>query len=226
MKPTVDEKISVIIADDSTIFRTGLLSVLKQESQIAILDQACNGQELVSCVRTHKPDVVITDIRMPLMDGIQATSIIATEFPATGVIGLSMFDSADTMLRMINVGARGYILKTADSREIVKAVTAVFRNQDYYCNDTLSRMVAFSQLATKKCNLHDLTEKEIKIIKLICQQQSTKEIASKLDTTPRAVESAKERIQAKTGAKNMVGIALYAIAKTIVPLNDIQEFFQ
>lgn len=225
MKLTAEERIRVIIADDSTIFRTGLISTLQQEPQIEIIDQAGNGKELVRSVETHNPDVVITDIHMPIMDGIQATSIIADRFPATGIIALSMLDSEDVIMQMFNAGAKGYILKSADTKEIVTAVTSVSKNSTYYSNGSLSRFIARSQMKRRKLSFPDLTDKELKIVKLICQQQSSKEIASKLNTTVRAVESAKERIQSKTGARNMVGIALYAVSKTIVPLNEICDLF-
>lgn len=218
-------RIRVVIADDYSIFRNGLISSLSEEPQIAIVDQASNGKELIDSVEKHKPDIVLTDIRMPVLDGIRAASIILKEFPSTGIIGLSMSDDTETIKQMLSAGAKGYVLKTAESKEIITAIITVHSKENYYCSNTISKMIYFSLTKEKINESPEFSEKEIKIIELICQQKSSKEIASKLDSTIRSVESAKERILHKTGAKNVVGIALYAVAKMIVSLNQIRDLF-
>ena len=133
--------IRLIIADDHSFFREGVESVLRKQKQIQLIAQASNGKELVDLVEKHKPDVVVTDIMMPEMDGIKATSIITKMQPALGVIALSMFDEDNLVMEMLEAGARGYLLKNASRPELETAISTVHRRGTYFCNRSSNKLV-------------------------------------------------------------------------------------
>lgn len=217
--------INVVIADDHSIFRKGLVAALDKYSHIAIIAQAENGKDLVDKLENNKTDIVITDIHMPKMDGIEATSIITKRFPQTRVIALTMYDKEDIIKQILKAGAKAYLLKNSEESEIVHAIQAVYQNDYYYCNSTVSKMMNSTEQRTSKGNSSlNFTKKELSVIELVCKQHCNKEIASKLGVTVRSVESAKERIQTKTGARNMVGIVLYAIKNMMISVNDLHGF--
>lgn len=207
--------IRLVIADDHALFRSGLCSLLKQDKGLQVVGEAGNGRELVQEVQEKAPDIVLTDIHMPVMCGVEATGIIRKLFPRTNVIALSMHDGEDDMLRMMAAGARGYLFKNTDGNEIVQAVHAVHAHGVYYCAtaSTKPAKVRFGNCIDPydPCAEPKFSERDIKIIRLLCREQSSKEIAAVLNLNCRAVEGARERIQEKMSARNMVGIVVYAI---------------
>src|SRR5215213_2604658 len=126
--------IRVVLADDHEIFRDGFRVMLKKQDSVELIGEAGNGEELLEQVQELQPDIVITDIKMPKLDGINATKILAKKYPHIGVIALSMFDEENLIIDMLEAGAKGYLLKNAHKNEIIAAVESVFKNQIYYCN--------------------------------------------------------------------------------------------
>ncbi len=220
---TADSSIHIVIADDFSIIREGLISIISKHPQLKIVAYATNGQELVEMVERHNPDVVITDIDMPVMSGIKATAEITRRFPQVGVIALSSVDSEHMLKEMLLVGAKGYVLKNADPNEIFIAIRKIYQNSTYYSSSTITSLVRQRTGMCSGMPNPSFTGKEIDVIKLMCQEYSIKEIASKLNATTRSVESARERILRKVGAKNMMGIALYAIKTGIFLINEVIE---
>jgi DNA-binding NarL/FixJ family response regulator len=216
--------VDIIIADDHEIFRDGFKVMCSKEKSINIIGEAENGEDLLEKVRKLKPDVVITDIKMPKMDGIAVTRALTSEFPGIGVIALSMFDEEDLIVEMLEAGAKGYLIKNAQKQEIFEAIQAVRNNEPYYCNQTstkLAGMIAASRFntGTKKEEI-EFTEKELQIIKLICEEHSSREIADKLFLGVRTVEGYREKIQQKMNARNMAGVVVYAIRNGIYKYNS------
>jgi DNA-binding NarL/FixJ family response regulator len=125
--------IKVIIADDHEIFRDGLRLMLQKQPEIDLLAEAEDGKELIEHIKLLKPDVVITDIKMPRMDGAAAAKHIAEHYPTIGIIALTMFDEDDLIVDMLEAGAKGYLLKNADKHEMVEAIKSVYNNEPYYC---------------------------------------------------------------------------------------------
>lgn len=207
--------IKVVMADDHEIFRDGFRLILSKQPDIELLAEAKNGLELVEMVRKHQPSIVITDIKMPKMDGIEAARKISAEWPNIGIIGLSMFDEEDLIVEMLEAGAKGYLVKNADKEEVVEAIRTVYDQQPYYCRQTntrLAQMIAKSRynpfLAKKKA---EFTDKEKEIIQLICQENTNKEIGEKLFLSIRTVEGYRLKILEKMEVKNSVGLVVYAI---------------
>jgi DNA-binding NarL/FixJ family response regulator len=217
--------IKLIIADDHAIFRNGFKLLLKDQQEVELIGEAENGKQLVEAVDAGFPDVVITDIKMPVMDGVEACRQIKQKHPQIGIIALSNFNDESLIVDMLEAGARGYLLKNTNRNELLQAVKAVHAGNTYYCAATSSRLTQL--IVESKFNPYrakskaEFTERELEVMRLICQQHTNKEIADLLHISPRTVESCREKIQEKAGAKNSVGIALYAIKKEIFKLEDI-----
>jgi DNA-binding NarL/FixJ family response regulator len=212
--------IKLLIADDHEIFRDGFKLMLSKFTEITLVGEAENGRELIALTETTMPDVIITDIKMPIMDGIEATKKISSLFPNIGIIGLSMFDEDDLIIDMLEAGAKGFLLKNAGKLEIVEAIKTVYEEDPYYCKNTsqkLTRMIAESRFNPyKKREKIDFNEKELEIIQLICKEFTNKEIADKLFLSTRTVEGYRLKILEKMNAKNTVGFVVYAMKHNLV----------
>lgn len=211
--------IRIVIADDHEIFRDGFKVMLRKQTEIEIVGEAENGHELVELVGRLQPDVVITDIKMPRMDGVEATRSIKKLWPHIEVIALSMFDEENLVVEMLEAGAKGYLLKNTHKAEVVQAVKSVYRHETYYCNQTsnkLAQMIAKSHFSPfKATNRPTFSEKEKEIIRLICQELSNKEIAVALGLSTRTVEGYREKILEKVEARNIAGLVIYAIKNNL-----------
>lgn len=218
----LSHEIEVIIADDHELFRDGFKLMLSKQKNIKVVAEAENGKELLQLVEKHQPQVVITDIKMPLMDGIEATKKIAEMFPLIGIIVLSMFDEDDLIIDMLEAGAKGYLLKNADKEKILEAIQTVYEGNPYYCHTTsikLTQMIAKSKYNPySKKQTVDFTNKENEIIQLICKQLTNKEIGEKLFMSSRTVEGYRLKIMEKMDVKNPVGLVLYALKTGLVVL--------
>jgi DNA-binding NarL/FixJ family response regulator len=211
--------IKLILADDHEIFRDGFRAMIKKQSAVELVGEAANGEELIELSHKLLPDVIITDIKMPRMDGIEATKRLSHDLPQVGIIALSMFDEENLIVEMLEAGAKGYLLKNAHKNEILEAINAVYYNQTYYCSDTsskLAQMIARSKFSPfNKTAKPDFSDREISIMRLICQEMSNKEIAAELNLSIRTIEGYRDKIQDKIGAKNAAGIVVYAIRNNI-----------
>ena len=212
--------INIILADDHEIFRDGFSVMLNKVPEINLVDEAANGAELIRLALKHKPDVIVTDIRMPVMDGIEATKILKDKLPCTGIIALSMYDQDELIVEMLEAGAKGYLLKNAHKNEIISAVKTVNENQPFYCKETthkLTQMIANSTFNPyKKIQKPDFNQNELTVMRYICQELSNKQIADLMNLSKRTIEGYREKIVEKTEAKNTVGIVMYAIKNKIV----------
>lgn len=217
--------IRLVIADDHEIFRDGLALMLSRQKDVVLLGEASNGKELTELVIEKKPDVIITDIKMPVLDGIQATRQILKYAPDSRIIALSMFDEENLIVDMLEAGAKGYLLKNADKQEILDAIETVYEDKTYYCHHTsakLANMIVKSNFNPyKKKEAVTFNGREIEIIKLICQQFSTKEISDKLFLSPRTVEGYRTKILEKMNARNTVGVVVFAIKHDLIQQEDI-----
>jgi len=211
--------VRLLIADDHEIFREGLESLFAKQKDIELVGEAINGRQLLEHTERLLPDVILTDIKMPVIDGIEATRFIAEKFPQVGIIALSMFEDENLIVDMLEAGAKGYLMKNAHRHEIVAAIHAVYNQESYFCNHTtlkLAKMIGKSRFNPFKESIKPgFTEKELEMIKLICQEFSNKEIALTLHQSPRTIEGHREKILEKTKAKNAAGIVIYAIKNGI-----------
>jgi len=216
--------INIVIADDHEIFLDGLSLMLSRHPGFNVCGRASNGQQLLETVDREKPDIVLTDIRMPVVDGIQSTRQILSKYPATGVIALSMFDEENLIIEMLEAGAKGYLLKNAHKDEIVDAINSVYQNKNYYCAQTsflLATMIVRSKFNHDKQPQIILNDREKTIIQMICQQQTTQQIADKIYLSKRTVEGYRVKILEKIQAKNIAGVVIFALKNNIIKEEDV-----
>jgi DNA-binding NarL/FixJ family response regulator len=221
MKPTTP--IRIILADDHEIFRDGFKAMLKKQPSVQLIGEASNGEELIERARQLLPDVIVTDIKMPRIDGIEAAKRLTEELPQIGIIALSMFDEENLIVEMLEAGAKGYLLKNAHKDEIIEAIKTVHEDQTYYCNHTsakLAQMIAKSNFQSHtKTKKVEFSDREIAVIRYVCQEMTNKEMAHHLNLSTRTVEGYRDRIQEKIGARNAAGIVVYAIKNHIYKVN-------
>lgn len=212
--------IKLLMADDHEIFRDGFRLMLTKFPEIRLVGEASNGRELVELTGTLQPDVIITDIKMPVMDGIEATKKIVEQYPDIGVIGLSMYDEDELIIEMLEAGAKGYLIKNAGKEQITEAIRTVYNNEPYYCKTTsykLTTMIAKSRFNPyKKTIKAEFSDREKEIISLICSELTNKEIGDQLYLSVRTVEGHRLKIMEKMNVKNTVGLVVYAIKNGIV----------
>lgn len=210
------EIISVAIADDHVIFRKGLATILNEISTVKVVAEASNGNELLDFLKSGSADVVLMDIRMPGMDGIEATRRISARYPETGVIALTMHEEVGYFNSMIEAGARGFLLKKTDQDQLEKAITAVFRGEEYYADE-----FSFASRPKKKIRSEvpvNLTDREKQVLEYICKGFSNSEISRKLGLSQRTIDGHRARLFDKTGAKNAPNLVMYAVKNGLVKL--------
>lgn len=217
--------IRLAIADDHEIFRDGLVLMLSKQQDVSLVGQAGNGRELLDLVAAEQPDVVMTDIKMPVMDGIEATKLLLQKFPSLKIIALSMFDEENLIVDMLEAGARGYLLKNADKQEILDAINNVFEDKTYYCRHTSARLA--SMIVKSRFNPYRKTEpisfneREKEIIRMICQQCTTQEIGEKLFLSKRTVEGYRTKILEKMNVKNTAGVVIFALRHHLITEKEL-----
>jgi DNA-binding NarL/FixJ family response regulator len=217
--------IRLIIADDHEIFRDGLMLMLSKEKDIILEGQAENGFELIEMVNEKQPDVILTDIKMPRMDGIQATKMLIKNNPDQKIIALSMFDEENLIVEMLEAGAKGYLLKNADKHEIIDAIEQVYEGNSFYCRHTsakLAKMIVKSNFNPyKKTEKITFTDRETDIIKFTCQQLTAQQIGERLFLSKRTVEGYRTKILEKMNVKNTAGVVIYALRHGLIEEKDI-----
>ncbi|NCI46319.1 response regulator transcription factor [Sediminibacterium soli] len=217
-----EKKIRLLIADDHDVYRDGLQLLLSKDPGIVVVDEAANGKELLEKILVTKPDIVLTDLRMPVMDGVEAIASIVQLFPMVRTIALSTFDSEHLIVEALEAGALGYIIKNAQKGEIIDAVRTVYEGHPYYCKSTSVRLVKmisnshFNPYKIKEQNL--FSDKDKEIIRMICEEKSNREIAEVLFMSPRTLEGIRARILEKMKVKTAAGIAIYAIKNSLYRL--------
>lgn len=209
-----------IIADDHKIFREGLRLVLSDDSKLQFVAEAENGQELLQILKGNTADVVLLDLKMPVMDGMTATKEIRATYPALKILILTMHDEEHMIIHMLEAGANGYLLKNADPAEIKTAIHAVVEN-NYYFNDMVSGSM-LKNIMTRNIAAPtfkpaiELDEREMKILQLICQECTSAEIGDKIFLSARTVEGLRAGIMEKVGVRNIAGLVMYAVKNKLV----------
>ena len=215
----LDAVIKVAIADDHALFRTGVKTSLSQRKDIQMIAEAENGMQLLNLLKHIKPDVILLDIHMPIMDGYTTLPEIKKLYPEMKVIMLSMNNDPSIITKMMEIGANSYLTKESDSETIYQAIRTCFE-QEFFFNE-LTNKALLNGLRTKRptevmAPEVNLSDKEITILKLMCEEKSTKEIAELVDLSTRTVEAIRDKLKTKTGVKSMAGLVMYAVKAGIV----------
>lgn len=221
----MNSSIRLVIADDHEIFRDGLALMLSKQQDIELVGQAEHGKQLLELVNELQPDVIMTDVKMPVMDGIEATRFLLSKYPDIQIIALSMFDEENLIVDMLEAGAKGYLLKNADKQEILEAIQSVYEGKPYYCHHTTSKLASLISKSKfnpyKKKEVLSFTDREKEIIRLICQQFTAQGIADKLFLSKRTVEGHRTKILEKMNVKNTAGAVIYALRHKLVTEEEV-----
>lgn len=213
-------KIKIIIADDYKIFREGLKVGLSADEGLQVIAEADNGEDLVKLLDTVTPDVILMDLKMPIMDGMEATKIVRKKYPGIKVLVVSMYEDDKFIIHLMENGANGYLLKNAEPDEIRRSIYAVHEN-GYYFNDLvnkalLKKLVLKNNLKPSFNQNIDLTEREQEVLKMICEEKTAAEIAKEIFLSPRSVEGIRQRLIEKVGVRNTAGLVMFAVKNGIV----------
>ena len=219
MKTTEVGVIKVAIADDHHLFRTGVRTSLSTRKDIHMVAEAENGMQLLNLLKHVKPDVILLDIQMPIMDGLATLPEIKKLYPDVKIIMLSMHNDHSMITKMMEIGANSYLTKESDADVIYLAIKTCYE-EEFFFND-LTNKAMLTGLRTKRepeqeVNEVVLTDKEKKILRLMCEEKSTKEIADLVEISPRTVEAIRDKLKSKTGAKSMAGLVMYAVKAGII----------
>jgi len=216
--------IKILLADDEPLFRNGIAFLLQRETDMEIVFEASNGVEVLHYLSgcTVYPDIIIMDLKMPGVNGVEATEAICEDYPSIKVIALTSYNTKPFIANMISTGASSYLVKNITPDVLLKTIREVALKGYYYDSYVLEVLKENIQ-APKRSNFTnwDLTTREKEIIKLICMQLSTKEIADTLFINYRTVEGHRNNLLLKTQSKNMAGLVVFALQNDILKLEDI-----
>ena len=212
--------IRVAIADDHKIFRKGVILSLRSYTNIIFVQEADNGEELIAGLEESRPDVILMDLRMPQKDGIETTKVISRKYPDIRVLILTMYEDERFVAHLMENGANGYLLKSADPTEIRKAIMEVMA-KGYYLNNFVNRVLLKKTHARSKAmpSLNaeiQLNEKEREIVRLLCMEYTATEIAQKMEISNRTVEAIKDKMMDRFGIKNTAGLVFFAVKNNLI----------
>jgi len=211
------KKIKVVIVDDHTLFRDGLKLILNNASETEVVGEASNGKEFLNQSAKYENTIVLMDIEMPVMNGIEATRLAVESNPTIKIIALSMFDDYEYYYQMIEAGAKGFLLKNAEMEEVLQAIKQVAHGENFFSQELLLSVVkSMSELKGAQNKMDNLSEREIEVLHLICKGYSNQEIADKLFLSKRTVDKHRANILEKTGTKNTASMVMYAIKNKLI----------
>jgi two-component system response regulator NreC len=212
--------IRILLADDHGVVRKGLRFLLEQQPDVEIVAEAADGREAVRIAEETSPDVVIMDIAMPLLNGIDATAQIVKRKPEVGVVILSMHSDEDYLLSALNAGAKGYLLKDSAEVDLVRAIHAVHRGTPFFSPEIAKTMLEDYMRFLQQRNLQDsydlLTDREKEVLQLLAEGKSNKEVAGILDVSVYTIDTHRTHLMQKLNLHNTAEIVLYAVRKKII----------
>ena len=216
------QKIRVLVVDDHTIVRDGICALLALAGDIEVVGEAANGSEALRMVKELEPDVVLMDMAMPIMGGLEATRRICKEFPRTRVLVLTQYDDKEYVFPVIEAGASGFISKAAASSELASGIRAVYHGDSYLTPSVAKFLVEDYQRGIAERISRDpyeqLTDRERDVLKLVAEGFTTHEIADLLKVTPKTVEGHKTNLMAKLDIHNRIELVKYALRKGIISI--------
>jgi DNA-binding NarL/FixJ family response regulator len=212
------DKIKIALADDHQLFRNGLKILLGSFSEFEVVAEASNGNELLRALETSPSDIVLMDISMPEMDGVEATGILSRQAPDTRVIALSMYGEEEYYYRMVDAGAKGFILKDSDITDVHDAIIAVHKGGNYFSQELLYHVINRIKNREQEVKSSSLSKREKEILLKICEGLSNHEIADALFISKRTVDKHRANLLAKTGSKNTASLILYAIKNRLIEI--------
>jgi DNA-binding NarL/FixJ family response regulator len=217
---TPTEPIKVAIADDHKIFRDGIRMALSGKEFLKIIWEAEDGKDLMHKIKIKMPNVLLMDIRMPEMDGINAISLLRKEYEEVKIIVLTMYDDQEMISKMMEMGANAYLTKTTDPEEIYNAILTCM-NDDFYFNDLVNKAVLMKLQLKKNAKQYypnpvKFNEKELKILRLLAEDKTTEEISKEVYLSPRTIETIRQNMKTKVGVKTIGGLVMYGMKNRLI----------
>ena len=219
---TANYLIKIAIADDHKIFRDGIKMALSGKDNLKMLWEAEDGKDMMHKIAIQKPDVLLMDIRMPEIDGINGIELIRKEFDDIKIIVLTMYDDHQMISKMMEMGANAYLTKTTDPDEIYQAILTCM-NEEFYFNDLVNKAVMGKLMQKKNVRQHyganiaiHFNEKEIKILQLLSEDKTTEEISKVIFLSPRTIETIRQNMKTKVNAKTIGGLLMYGMRNKLI----------
>jgi DNA-binding NarL/FixJ family response regulator len=214
------KKLRILLADDHIVMRSGLRALLDRQPNLEVVGESENGRETVALAASLKPDVVVMDVGMPILNGIEATQTIVTQCPTIAVVILSMHADESYVMRALKAGARGYLLKDSAAADLIGAIQAISQGKSFF-SPKVSRILAEDYVRVLKqkgaVDTYDLlTSREREILQLLAEGKSNKEVATALNISPYTVETHRSHILQKLNLHNSAELVLYAVRKGII----------
>ncbi len=219
---TASYVIKIAIADDHKIFRDGIKMALSGKQNLKMLWEAEDGKDMMHKITIKKPDVLLMDIRMPEIDGINGIELIRKEYKDIKIIVLTMYDDQQMITKMMEMGANAYLTKTTEPDEIYEAIFTCM-NEDFYFNDLVNKAVMGKLMQKKNVCQHysksiaiNFNEKEIKILQLLAEDKTTEEISKVIFLSPRTIEAIRQNMKSKVNAKTIGGLLMYGMRNKLI----------
>jgi len=213
--------IKIVIIDDLPIVLEGIRVLLNQIDDFKVVAEYNNGKVFLDQIQDIDYDIILTDIDMPIIDGIALTKIITTKYPNNKIIALSMYSDSKYYYEMITSGAEGFVLKQSSVIELEDAIRAIYDGQNYFSKELMHNVILGmqnieSEIVSQKKDLFDFSEKEIDLLTYICEGLTNKELAEKLFVSIKTIEKNKSILMEKTGSKNNASLIIWAIKNKII----------
>ncbi len=211
--------IKIIIADDHQLFIDGIKSLVKSMKNMEIIAEVANGKLLLEALENNKCDIILMDINMPEMDGVEATKQVKIKYPSIKILMLTMFSNREYIEKLLRAGADGYLLKNTGKAELQEAIETIINGESYVSKEVTERIMEGLQKkknAEKNTYIVELTEREIEVLKLIVQEFTTAEIAEKLFISTHTVETHRKNLISKLNVRNIAGLVKYAMQNGLV----------
>lgn len=204
--------IEVLLCDDHEIFRNGIKATLEGQEGVEIIEEAKDGEQCLECLKTHLPDVVLLDINMPVLDGIETLKIIKKEYPFIKVLALTQYNEKRFVKQMLKQGADGYVLKSTSRRELLIALNEVMKNRIYLASEAQDAVHGMVEEQPSNNLFPEFGKRECEVIKLLCDGLNTKEIAEELNISFHTVESHRSNVMKKVDVRNIAGLVKWAVS--------------
>jgi two-component system, NarL family, nitrate/nitrite response regulator NarL len=214
------KKIKLLLVDDHPVVRKGIGSCFNGHSQVEVVGEAVDGQEAINKVKELSPEIVLMDIEMPVMNGLEATRLINRDFPEVKVLILSVLTKKEQVLEIIKSGAQGYVLKDSSPADLVRAIESIHNGRAFFSPDISQIMLdQYLDEASDGEDSRRLTARELEVVGMIAEGQSNKDMANKLGVGVRTIETHRERVMNKLDIHSVAGLVKYAIANGIAKLD-------
>ncbi|MBN2163659.1 MAG: response regulator transcription factor [Pontiellaceae bacterium] len=212
----MEKQIKLLLAEDHEIMREALRSLLDEHDEYVVVAEAQNGREAIALAASTRPDVIVMDINLPELNGIEATRRLHEDFPNMHIIGLSVHEKGRMVMEMMNAGARGYLPKTSAARELIDAINTVMEGKVYVSSSVLSGLMDAQRMSSHPDDAFArLTEREREVLQLLAEGYATKEVADKLDLSVPTVHTHRQHLLQKLDARGVADLVRYAIREGI-----------